>query len=119
MMPSLSLMSSPFLRHDQRHVFLHAPRRAVVDHQGAGLRRHWAVHQGDVAARREQRDVDALECRLAELLDLQRTAVVWHGQTLRPLGREGDDAFARKLPLREDAQHLVSDHPGRADDSNV
>ena len=107
------------LGHHQRHVFLHPPRRAVVDHQCAGFRRDRAIHQRDVAASGEQGDVDALERGLAKLFHLERAAVVRHGHALGPLGREGDDAFDRKLPLREDAQHLVADHPGRAYDSNV
>ena len=104
---------------DERHVLLHAPGRAVVDHQGSGLGRDRAVHQPDVTAGGEERDIDAFESRLLELVDCDRAAVVGHGQAFRPLGGQCDDTFARKSPLRQHAQHLVADHAGRADDSNV
>ena len=107
------------LGHDQRDVFLHAPGRAVVDDQSAPFGCERSEHQRDVTAGGEQRDVDAFESFLVERLHLERAAVVGHCQSLRSLRRECDDAFAWEMSLREHAQHLVPDHAGRANDSNV
>ena len=53
----------------QRHVRVHPEGRGVVDHDGAGLHRDRRELPRDAAAGREQRDVDAVEGVLVELLD--------------------------------------------------
>ena len=107
------------LGHHERHVCLHPPGRAVVDDEGAGLRRDRPVHQSRVAARGEECDVDALERGFGDLPDLELAPVVGDGHAFRPLRSEGDDALTWKVSLRQDAKYLGPDHPGRADDSNV
>ena len=53
----------------QRHVRVHAEGRGIVDHDRASLDGSGCELPGDVAARREQRDVDTLKGLLSELLD--------------------------------------------------
>ena len=107
------------LGHHERDVLLHAPGGAVVDHERARLGGGRAIHQRDVTACGEERHVDAFECRLVDLLDVEGRAVVGNGQALGALRSQGDDALAWKVALREHAKHLGADHSGRADDSNV
>ena len=47
--------------HDERHARLHAPLRGVVDDDGAARGGLWREDLRGSAARREERDVDALE----------------------------------------------------------
>ena len=107
------------LRDDKGHVLLHPPGRAVVDHYRAGLDCDRRVHEGDVAAGREERDVDALERVLAQCLDGEPAAVVCHRHALGPFRGERDHPLRREAALGQDLEHLLPDDPRRPDDGNV
>ena len=107
------------LGHDQGHVLLHPPGRAVVDHYRAGLDRDRRVHERDVAAGREERDVDALERVFVQRLDGEPAAVVCHRHALGPFRGERDHPLRREAALGQDLEHLLPDDPRRPDDGNV
>ena len=104
------------LRHDQRHIRLHAEARGVVDDHGAGLCRARRKHRRHLGARRRKDDVDAAEIESVEALDLED--VVLAERDLRAdRARRGqcDDIVGGKFALGERGQHLASDIAGRAD----
>ena len=60
------------LRHDQRHVFVHAELRAVVDDDAARVGRARCVGLGDGRAGREQADVDSREVERRQVAHRKR-----------------------------------------------
>ena len=98
------------LRHDQRHVGIHAELGGIVDDDAAGRRGPGRMHRRDLGPRREQRDIDAPEIEGIEIADLQD--IVLAIGDLHP-GRAGgghrDHFLDRKLALRQGLQHLAAD----------
>src|SRR5205823_4572652 len=85
------------LRYDQRHVLLHPPGAALVDHQRARLDGRRRELERLRAADREEGDVDPTEGALGELLDLDSAAVVGQPGAGRAAGGEGAKASDREL----------------------
>ncbi len=104
------------LGHDQRHVLVHAELRGVVDHHRAGLGGTRRMDRRDLGARREQRDVDALEIEGVEIAHLEHR-VVAERDLAADRARRGDgmDLGGRKLAFGENTQHLAADIAGGAD----
>ncbi len=70
----------------------------------------------DAAARREERDVDALEALLGQLLHHQRPAVERQFAAHRAGGGEQPQLLHREAALGQAAQELDANGAGRADD---
>jgi hypothetical protein len=104
------------LRHDQRHVLVHAELRGVVDHHAARRRGARGVHLGHRSAGREQAKVEPFEVEILERADRQ-DLVLAEAHLLAGRGPRGErhHLVDRKPALGENAQHLVPDRAGRAD----
>ena len=106
------------LRHDQRDVRVHPPRRRVVDHgraAGRGLGRELLRRP---AAGAEQRDVDALERVRRRQLDLEVPPADRDPAPGRPLRCQEPQLGHREGLLEQDLRHRAADGAGRADDGD-
>ncbi len=106
------------LRDDQRDGRVHPPGRRVVDDRRTVSDRRRGKLLRDVAAGREQGDVDAGEGLGDGLPDLERATVDRHCPSGRPAGGEQAQLTDRELPLVEDLDHRSADDAGGTDDGN-
>ena len=102
----------------QRHVRVHPERRGIVDHDGAGLHRERRELPGDAAAGREQRDVDALEGALGELLDHDPLAAEIDGLAGRAGARQRLQPADRKAAPVHGGDEFGADGAGHAGNGN-
>ena len=102
------------LRHDQRHVGVHAPGRGIVDDDAAlraDLRRPFLRHR---AARRHQADVGRREVVVLERLALEDAIAERDLLADRARRRQRDDFGDGETALGENLEHLAADIAGGA-----
>ena len=118
MMPlCVKIASRVDLRHDERHVGIHAKRRRVVDDDRAGLDGGRRELLRRAAAGREQADVDAREAGFSvSSCTGQILAAELHRLAGRARGREQLELLQRKLALLEAVKQLDADGARGTDD---
>ncbi len=102
----------------ERHSRIHAPGVGVVDDRGTPGDRQRGEHFGCGSARREERDVDAIEGAIRCLEHLMPDATDGERRTGRPLGGEETQLPYRELPFEQDLDHRPTDDPGGPDDGD-
>jgi hypothetical protein len=104
------------LRHDQRHVGLHAKARGVIDDDRPGLGRARRELRRHLGAGRGQHDIDAAKVESVEAMHLEHIVIAErHLPADRARGGQGHDLVGGKVPLGERCQHLAPDVAGGAD----
>jgi hypothetical protein len=104
---------------DQRNVVAIAELRGVVDDDRAGLRRARRVLARDRRAGGEERDVDAVEIVIGEILHRDLAVAERHLAARRALARQRHEFADREIAFLEDRQHHLADRAGRADHRHV
>src|SRR5690606_38781235 len=107
------------LRHDQRHVLVVTPGRGIIDYRAAGCGdpRSPLLRYG--AARRHEAEVRFLEVELLEVEAFERFLAVADFRADRAPRRDREDLVRRKLPLRQNIQHLAAHVARGADNSDL
>jgi hypothetical protein len=104
---------------DERHLGVHPERRAIVHHDGAAGDGGGAVLTADTPAGAEERDIDAVE-RPGRGEVLHGVLPVLEGDALPggPLAGEEAEAAVGEVPVGDDAEELLPDGAGGADDGH-
>ena len=102
------------LGHHQRHVRVHAEGGAVVHHHGAGLHRQRRIMFGNAAARREQRDIHALERIVGQFLDDEVLAAERRGLAGRARAGQKLQRFHLDPPAFNTADEFTAHRAGGA-----
>ena len=108
------------LRHDERHVRIHAPAAGIVDHHGAGRRGDGGEVLRGARAGGEQGDIDVQPVERV-VGQLAHGVFPAHEGQRRPgaaLGREQEVLRNRELALLEHLQKFSADHARRTDDGD-
>jgi hypothetical protein len=107
------------LGHDQRHVGVVAPVARVIDGNAAlGADARGPV-LGDGRSRRHQREIDAGEIEVLEILHLHPLIAEAHLDPDRAGGSERDHFGHRKTPLAQDIEHFAANIAGGSDDGDT
>jgi hypothetical protein len=98
----------------QRHVRVHSEGGGIVDHDGAGFGRDRRKSPGNATAGREQRDVDAVERALIQLLDHDGLPAEIDRLAGRAGARQRFQSPHRKTALVQGGDELGADGAGHA-----
>src|SRR5581483_2277383 len=107
------------LAHHQRHIVYVTEFGSVVDHHRTGRSRARRVLAADLAARGEERDVDARETVIGEIFHRQRFAIELDHAAGRAFARQRNQFSCRKFALGQDRKQGFADRTGGADNRDV
>ena len=107
------------LGHHQRHILVHAEGAGVVDHHRSGGDHRGTERAGDVAARAEQRDVDAAERGFGHLFDRNILALELQRLAGRAGRSEKFQIFDGEVAFFQCLDHFDADRAGRAGDRDI